>query len=137
VRRLLKRSARFAWKTGVLIVGLLVLIAGIIMIFTPGPAVVFIPAGLALLATEFEWARKLLQRVRPMIDAAIEKAKRAKEAHDAKRQAKKAATALACPVDSPEIDSTETELRNSAGVTAIEQRTGISVSPVESRHTPV
>ena len=45
------------------------------MIFTPGPAIVFIPAGLALLATEFEWARRLLQRVRPLIDAAIEKAK--------------------------------------------------------------
>jgi uncharacterized protein (TIGR02611 family) len=64
---------------GVLVVGMCLLIIGIIMIFTPGPAVVFIPAGLALLATEFQWARRILYRVRPLIDAAIEKAKRKKE----------------------------------------------------------
>jgi uncharacterized protein (TIGR02611 family) len=90
VRRILKSSARFAWRLGVLVVGLVTLIAGIIMIFTPGPAVVFIPAGLAILATEFEWARRILRRVRPLIDAAIEKAKRKKEELEARRKAKKA-----------------------------------------------
>jgi hypothetical protein len=49
------------------------------MIFTPGPAIVFIPAGLALLATEFHWARRLLDRVRPLIDRAVEKAKKKEE----------------------------------------------------------
>jgi tellurite resistance protein TerC len=34
------------------------------MIVLPGPAFVFIPAGLAMLATEFLWARKLLQKVK-------------------------------------------------------------------------
>ena len=86
----IERSARFAWRVGVLIVGLFLLIIGIIMIFTPGPAMVFIPAGLALLATEFEWARRILHRVRPLIDAAIEKAKRKKEELQARRNAKKA-----------------------------------------------
>jgi uncharacterized protein (TIGR02611 family) len=75
---------------GVLIVGMFLLIVGIIMIFTPGPAIVFIPAGLALLATEFQWARRLLQHVRPMIEAAIEKARQKKEAI-AKRRAEKQA----------------------------------------------
>ncbi len=79
MRRILKRSAKFAWRVVVLVVGLFLLIIGIIMIVTPGPAVVFIPAGLALLATEFQWARNLLHRVRPLIDAAIEKAKRKKQ----------------------------------------------------------
>lgn len=75
---------------GVLIVGMFLLIVGIIMIFTPGPAIVFIPAGLALLATEFQWARRVLQHVRPMIEAAVAKAKEKKESV-AKRRAEKQA----------------------------------------------
>lgn len=45
----------------ILLVGTSVVIVGIIMIFTPGPAIVVIPAGLAILATEFVWARMLLK----------------------------------------------------------------------------
>jgi tellurite resistance protein TerC len=45
----------------ILAVGTSVVIVGIIMIFTPGPAIVVIPAGLAILATEFIWARHLLK----------------------------------------------------------------------------
>ena len=45
----------------ILAVGTSVVILGIIMIFTPGPAIVVIPAGLAILATEFIWARHLLK----------------------------------------------------------------------------
>ena len=48
----------------VLIVGSTVVLVGVVMIVTPGPAVVVIPAGLAILATEFVWARRLLHRVR-------------------------------------------------------------------------
>jgi len=46
----------------VLVIGTSVLVVGIIMIFTPGPAIIVIPAGLAILATEFIWARVLLKR---------------------------------------------------------------------------
>jgi uncharacterized protein (TIGR02611 family) len=90
VHRIWKHSAKFVWRMGVLVVGMFLLIVGIIMIFTPGPAIVFIPAGLAVLATEFQWARRLLQRVRPMIEAGIEKARQKKEAV-AKRRAEKQA----------------------------------------------
>ena len=45
----------------ILAIGTSVVIVGIIMIFTPGPAIVVIPAGLAILATEFVWARILLK----------------------------------------------------------------------------
>jgi putative transmembrane protein PGPGW len=38
------------------------------MIVLPGPAVVVIPIGLAILATEFIWARKLLVRVKERIE---------------------------------------------------------------------
>jgi len=44
----------------ILLIGASVVVIGIIMIFTPGPAIVVIPAGLAILATEFLWARRLL-----------------------------------------------------------------------------
>ena len=37
------------------------------MIVLPGPAVVIIPVGLTILATEFIWARKLLHAVKERI----------------------------------------------------------------------
>jgi tellurite resistance protein TerC len=44
------------------VIGFTVLALGFIMIVTPGPAVVMIPVGLAILATEFTWARRYLRR---------------------------------------------------------------------------
>jgi hypothetical protein len=38
----------------------------------PGPAVVVIPAGLAILATEFQWARRLLHRVRTRVEGGLD-----------------------------------------------------------------
>jgi tellurite resistance protein TerC len=46
----------------ILVLGISVVIVGIIMIVTPGPAIVVIPAGLAILATEFVWARIILKK---------------------------------------------------------------------------
>jgi uncharacterized protein (TIGR02611 family) len=48
----------------VALIGSTILVIGIAMIFLPGPAIVVIPAALGILATEFAWARKMLQRVR-------------------------------------------------------------------------
>lgn len=45
------------------IIGGVVLIAGIIMIVTPGPAFILIPLGLLLLASEFKWAERWAQKV--------------------------------------------------------------------------
>jgi len=45
-------------------VGGIVVAVGLAMLVLPGPAVLVIPAGLAILATEFPWAHHLLQRVR-------------------------------------------------------------------------
>ncbi len=55
---------RGAWRMIVLVVGGTVLLIGVAMIVLPGPAFVVIPAGLAILASEFVWARRLLVRVR-------------------------------------------------------------------------
>ena len=46
----------------VIVVGFTVLLFGIVLIVTPGPAILVIPLGLAILATEFLWARRLLVR---------------------------------------------------------------------------
>jgi tellurite resistance protein TerC len=58
------RTLRQVKKLVVAVVGFTMLIAGIAMIVLPGPAFIFIPAGLAILATEFLWAKKLLQKVK-------------------------------------------------------------------------
>lgn len=51
----------------ILVVGISIVVVGVIMIVTPGPAIIVIPAGLALLATEFLWARRLLDRLKASI----------------------------------------------------------------------
>jgi hypothetical protein len=48
------------------ITGGTVVLLGIALIALPGPAVVVIPAGLAILATEFLWARRALQAFKGM-----------------------------------------------------------------------
>jgi uncharacterized protein (TIGR02611 family) len=48
----------------VAIIGFTILLIGIILLITPGPASLVIPAGLAVLATEFVWAEKLLNKVK-------------------------------------------------------------------------
>ena len=61
------RTLAQAKRVIIIVVGFTVLAAGIAMIVLPGPAIVVIPIGLALLATEFLWARKLLDRVKERI----------------------------------------------------------------------
>jgi tellurite resistance protein TerC len=51
------------------IVGVTVLAIGVVMIVTPGPALVVIPVGLAILSIEFTWARAWLKRLRESISA--------------------------------------------------------------------
>ena len=45
----------------VFVLGMSVLVVGIVMIVAPGPATIVIPAGLAILATEFVWAQRWLK----------------------------------------------------------------------------
>jgi uncharacterized protein (TIGR02611 family) len=56
--------ARGARRVAVLVVGLFLLVAGLVMLVLPGPGVLVTMAGLAVLATEFDWARRLLARMR-------------------------------------------------------------------------
>ena len=47
-----------------LALGLTALLLGVTTLVTPGPGIVGILAGLAILATEFIWARTLLKRMK-------------------------------------------------------------------------
>ena len=67
---------RGAWRLVILVVGGTVVAVGVAMIVLPGPAFVVIPAGLAILATEFVWARRLLLRVREYAQNVLENAKK-------------------------------------------------------------
>jgi tellurite resistance protein TerC len=64
---------RQAWRLIVLVVGLTVLLIGVALLVLPGPAFVVIPIGLAILATEFAWARRLLRRVKEAAEKGAEK----------------------------------------------------------------
>jgi uncharacterized protein (TIGR02611 family) len=49
------------------VIGFTILLIGIILIILPGPAFIVIPAGLAILATEFAWVGRLLKKVKQQI----------------------------------------------------------------------
>ena len=49
------------------VIGSTIFLIGVAMIVLPGPAVVVIPVGLGILATEFAWARRTIRRARVMI----------------------------------------------------------------------
>jgi len=48
----------------ILVVGVTLLIVGVALLVLPGPGMVVIPLALAVLGTEFLWARRLLRRVK-------------------------------------------------------------------------
>jgi tellurite resistance protein TerC len=60
-------ALKLAKRVTVALIGGTVLLIGVIMIITPGPALVVIPAGLAILAIEFAWARRWLHRAREFV----------------------------------------------------------------------
>ena len=64
---------RQAYSMIVLVVGLTVVAGGLDMFVLPGPGILVVIAGLAILATEFVWARLLLQRAKVYAQKAKEK----------------------------------------------------------------
>jgi tellurite resistance protein TerC len=55
---------RWARRIAIAVVGSTVLAIGVALIVLPGPALVVIPLGLAILSIEFAWARRWLRKVR-------------------------------------------------------------------------
>lgn len=64
----MNKAKRHAKRVAVAILGTIVLLVGIVAIPYPGPGWLIVFAGLAILATEFEWAGRLLERVRGYYD---------------------------------------------------------------------
>jgi tellurite resistance protein TerC len=55
---------KVARRIAIAIVGGTVLLLGVVMLVTPGPALLVIPVGLAILGLEFAWARIWLSKLR-------------------------------------------------------------------------
>jgi len=53
------------------VLGITVLLLGLAMIVLPGPAIVFIPLGLAILGSEYAWARRVIRRGRVFVGRRI------------------------------------------------------------------
>ena len=87
-RKLNNRSRRMSWSERirslwnlenikivrriiVSVVGATVLLIGIALLVLPGPAFIVIPIGLAILATEYAWARHWLRKVRQVASRVI------------------------------------------------------------------
>ncbi len=64
MRGLIVATVKQARRLIVAVVGGTVLLIGLALLVLPGPAFLVIPLGLAILATEFVWARRLLARVK-------------------------------------------------------------------------
>ena len=59
-----RRGYKLARRIAVAVIGGTVVLVGVIMLVTPGPAFVVIPLGLAILAVEFAWARRWLNKLK-------------------------------------------------------------------------
>ena len=64
------RSSRVGlvmWRGGIIVVATVVILIGIVLLALPGPGWLVIFAGLGILATEFEWAARLLRFARAQV----------------------------------------------------------------------
>lgn len=68
IHPVIRQTARLTYTTArriaIAAIGSSVLVIGILLLFLPGPAVVVIPIGLAILSVEFAWARMWLHKIR-------------------------------------------------------------------------
>ena len=74
LRRAVHRERHPLFRIAFGIGGVIVTLAGVIMLVTPGPAFVLIPIGLAMLSMEFVWAERLLVKSLEQAAVAQEKA---------------------------------------------------------------
>ena len=65
---MMRKAATLTYKTArriaILAVGSTIVALGFVMLVTPGPGLIVIPIGLAVLGIEFAWARLWLRKVR-------------------------------------------------------------------------
>ena len=61
---LLRFIGRSSKRIAVLVVGMALVVGGLAMLVLPGPGILVVIAGLAVLATEFAWAEHLLDKAK-------------------------------------------------------------------------
>ena len=86
------RQRHRLYRIGFAALGFLVLAAGIVMLVTPGPGIPAIVLGLAMLALEFAWAERWLERI---VDRVEQAAEEVRQSSPAKRVALLSAGVLA------------------------------------------
>lgn len=67
IQKTVHLTYKAAKRIAIAVVGGTVVLLGVVMIVTPGPGLVGIAVGLAILAVEFAWARRWLKRLRETI----------------------------------------------------------------------
>ena len=79
-RAVVRFIARNTWRMTVSAVGFALIVLGAIMMVTPGPGLLVIIAGLAILATQYAWAERALDAARARAaqakNAAVRRARR-------------------------------------------------------------
>lgn len=63
----LAATYKLARRIAIAVVGSTILLVGVVMLVAPGPAIIVIPVGLAILSIEFAWARMWLKSLREKI----------------------------------------------------------------------
>jgi uncharacterized protein (TIGR02611 family) len=67
------------------VVGAALLVGGLVMLVLPGPGLLAVAAGLAVLATEYAWARRALDETRRRAGGAARRFRRERRGPDADR----------------------------------------------------
>jgi uncharacterized protein (TIGR02611 family) len=75
-REILRFILRSGKRIAVFVVGVALVVGGLAMLVLPGPGILVVIAGLAVLATEFAWAERMLDTARQQATKAKEKAAR-------------------------------------------------------------
>jgi uncharacterized protein (TIGR02611 family) len=76
-RSLISFVGRNGRRVVITVVGGILVLAGLVMMVAPGPGGLTIIAGLALLGTEYTWARRLLDSARRRVKGAAKRLRRA------------------------------------------------------------
>jgi ribonuclease D len=97
--RLLHKPLKQLRRILVFLIGGTVVLVGVVMLVTPGPALLVIPAGLGILAIEFVWARKLLKKAKAMFQNAGNGWNRASASPQASRSVQKKALTVSISRD--------------------------------------
>ncbi|TDJ63049.1 MAG: hypothetical protein E2O37_09525 [Proteobacteria bacterium] len=82
MNQVLSDTYKKARRVVVAIVGGSVVVVGILMIALPGPAILVIPAGLAVLGIEFAWARRWLRKLKAKTQETMDYFNRDRESSD-------------------------------------------------------